>query len=468
MWYRTRVVDYARGHARSHARSRAAIPIVLAGLLLASCNGGNELSPEIDPGVFAPPPASPPDPSVADNPTPPRMTLFYPGAPCTLLDPGPASPGPCRGADDRERYLPFVLPANRSIEVGFDEPIDPATLVLGTTCDTGSVRVETLGPDGRCTGVVPGTLDVRERGLRFVPAAPWNAGQGYRVVLIAGRDSDCDPGEICGENGLPLNTNPLQGRGANEAGGPPATVVFTAAPPTDEALLLLSTVPAPGEARRGEGRVPVTITGTGGIVSGASIEQEDCLPGTPQVEACVYAIADLPVSIGSLQTRCTIGEDERGAPIVADLCIPVRIYPAILYGTSLTLDANVVGLGIIDNLNTGPLVMRLREGPNQPITGYIIGSPEGTLRFVAALDLYLDAPDLRILGGLASHDLRSKRLSLALAGPVAFFDDGRVVIEVTNIRATDFEVGVSALLGGSIRMRIPAGTVALRLVRAPE
>ena len=393
--------------------------------------------------------------------------MFYPGAPCALVDPGPASPGPCQGGEDGEGYLSFVLPATRNIEIGFDKPIDPATLELGTECGTGNVRVETLGPDGACTGVVPGTLSIRERGLGFAPAVPWIPDQVYRVVLIAGRDRRCDPGDICGVDGLPLNTNPLAGTGADAAGGPPAVVVFTGAPATDDALLLLSTVPLPEEAQPGGSRVPLAIRGTGGIVSDASFAQADCLPGTPQVEGCVYVTADLPVSIGSLQTDCIIERGQQRAPLMAGLCIPVRIHPAILYGTSLTLDADVVGLGLISDLNTGPLVMRLRETPNEPIIGYITGSPEGNLRLMADLNLYLDAPDLRILGGLASHDLRSKPLSLSIVGPVAFFEDGRVVIEATNTRSANFEVGVSALLGGSIRMRIPAGTVELRLVRDP-
>lgn len=413
-------------------------------------------------------------PLLVDAPTPPLMTMLYPGVPCALTDPGPESPGRCQGGKSNDGgYLPFELPANRNIEIAFDAPMDPATLVLGTDCDTGTVRVEMLDPAGTCAGPVPGALMVRERGLRFVPAAPWTPGQVYRITLVAGSNDDCDPGDICGQNRLPLNTNPLAGTGQDEGGGPPAVIAFTAVPPTDDSLLLSSTVPRTdvngngfpdhGEVPRDQNRVAVAITNTGGIIDDARFDQPDCLPDTARVEACSYLSAELPVSIGAARTSCTIGEDEQGAPITVDRCVPVRIYPQILYGTSLTMDADVVGLGAVDDLRTGRLIMRLREARDQPIIGYIIDDPDGTSRFLVDMELYLDAPDLSILGGLASHDLRSKRVSMSLAGPVWFLEDGRIAITLTNTRAAAFRVRVSAAIGGHIDMQIPAGALGLQL-----
>lgn len=387
----------------------------------------------------------------ANDPAPPLLTVVYPGAPCALTAAGRCRGG--RGGD--EPYLPFTLPANRPIDVMFDRPMAAATLVLGTGCGSGAVRIETLGPGGTCTGVVPGTMTVRERGLRFWPATPWVPGRSYRLILAAGTDDRCDPGELCSRDGLPLNTDPLEG--AAGSGGPPAVMMFTGAPASDNTYALLRFVPA------ADNRVAAAITGRGGIVQAVSIDQPDCLPATAEIEGCVQLAADLAVSVGPVRTSCIIGQNEQGQSIMVPACLPVRIFPAILYGSPLILDARVSALGTIDDLSTGRQVMRLGERGGTPISGYIIrrtGAPG--LWFVADLDLYMDAPDLSILGGAVRHDLRSKSLSMRVEGPVTLVDD-RVGITLTNTTPTPLRVNVSALLSGRIDMLIPAGTMRLEL-----
>lgn len=445
-------------------RDLAGNPWDLAGSALASSGGLAFATPLLDP-----------------DPTPPVLTMFYPGAPCALTAPGPEAPGHCQGGrSSDDDYLPFTLPANRFLEIAFDKPVDPATLVLGTDCNTGAVRVEALDRAGACARAVPGSLIVRERGLRFVPADPWQPGQVYRATLIAGTDRACDPGEICGQNRLPLNSDPLAGTGPGAGGGPPAASAFTATPATDDPLVRLSLEPAadvngngfldPGEIARDQNRVAVTITGTDGVVTSARIDQEDCLPGTPGTQGCVYLTADLPIAIGTLQRDCTIGQDEQGTPVVPvmiDRCVPVRIHPGLLFGTALTMDAEVLFVGELDNLRTGRLIIRLRERGDAPITGYIIEEPDGSSRFVVTLDTYMDAPDLYILGDTAGHDIQSKPVPLTLEGPVSFLEGGRLVIDLTNTRAVPLRIEVSAGLRGSIDMEIPVNGVALRLTSQP-
>jgi hypothetical protein len=403
-------------------------------------------------------------------PVPPVATAVVPGAPCAAA--------PARCAAEASAGAPLVVPADRPLDVQFSQPIDPATLSLGAGCGDGPVRVERLA-GGACAGAVPGALLVRERGLRFVPAEPWRDGQAYRLVLVPGADGACGPGEICGRNGLPLDTDLLGGE-PEAAGGPDAVVAFTGAPPTRDAYLPVAAEPVtdangnglvdPGEVTRDRSRAAIRVAGTGGIVSRAVFDMEDCRPETPQVDGCTYITADLPVSIGAAQTDCAVVQDAAGRPMVArgESCIPVRVYPQVLLGTSLRMDASAVGLPLIGDLDTGRLVLRLREPDGRPIVGHIIdggGAPE----FVIQTSLYLDAPSMTILGGSVAHDLRDRPLSMSLAGPVSFLPDGRMQIDLRNTAAQRVRVQVTALLGltGTIDLEIPAGQFSLRLVSRP-
>src|SRR5690606_18668011 len=63
--------------------------------------------------------------------------------------------------------------------------------------------------------------------------------------------------------------------------------------------------------------------------------------------------------------------------------------------------------------------------------GYIRETPNGPI-FTTKVDLYLDAPYLRPTLNL-SHNLHSYELpTMELAGPITFFEDGRMQIEQYN------------------------------------
>ena len=103
------------------------------------------------------------------------------------------------------------------------------------------------------------------------------------------------------------------------------------------------------------------------------------------------------------------------------------------------------------------LLMRSRETTTVQ-TGYIIIEPgQKDPQLVLHQRVWIDAPDLSILGGTISHDMASKPLEFDLKGPVSFLPDGRMKVAVRNLADADLSVNISALLSGRIDMRIPAG-----------
>src|SRR5262249_52247143 len=65
----------------------------------------------------------PPVLSNAHQDTPPLLLTVVPGAPCAVTGSTVDSPGHCVGGKDSDiPYLPFTLPANRKIDVYFNQP----------------------------------------------------------------------------------------------------------------------------------------------------------------------------------------------------------------------------------------------------------------------------------------------------------------------------------------------------------
>lgn len=407
-------------------------------------------------------------PRLVSSNVPPMVIAIRPGAPCALLGAGGGSPGRCDGGLPEDAlYRAFALEPNTAIEVELTAPLARTTVALGGACGTGTVRVEELSAGGGCVAPVPGTLLVRDRGLSFVPDRPWKTGARYRLVLASGNDEDCDTNELCGTNDVPLNFDPLAGGENGDAGGPNLSVDFVGAAATGATPLV--TVPAPstdlngsgvietGEVKRDENRAAMRIVGTTGSVQSARFTTEDCLASTPETEACMYLTGALPVSMGEVTTSCPL---PGGA--TAPSCIPVEISPQAMFGTSVSMEANV---GLTIPANTGLVVMRLREPSAGPLMGYIIDGGGGP-KMVAALELYMDAPDMAI--PFSSHDLHSKPLATALEGPVRFLPDGRIAINVANTADLPVEVTVTApppvSINGSIRMIVPKNEMKLQLV----
>jgi len=387
------------------------------------------------------------------------VTSVYPGAPCTL------SNGRCAGgAGSDDQYKSFSLPANEPIAVGFTQPLVAASVTLGLACGQGSVRIEELDAQGACIGTVPGTLIVRDRTFEFVPDAPWVEDQRYRLSLISGGNASCAAGELCGMSGEAASFDPLNGTSDGDSGGGNLVVDLTGAPASTATFLVATTTPfadvngsgfrESAEPTRDANRAALRITGTTGDVSNARFEMDDCIPATPEVEACMYLQGAMPVAMEELSTTCPGG---------AATCVPVTLSAQAMYATSVTMRATAV-IGI--TAETGTTVMRVREPPNEPLRGYIVDRG-GVPTMIVALDLYMDAPDMDIFA--SSHDLHSKPLAVQLEGPLTFASDGRIAIELANVADVAVAVNIDGPIGidGAVEMIVPAGEMRLALVSPP-
>lgn len=407
------------------------------------------------------------------SPMPLTLAAARPGVPCALEGASTATAGRCRaGDDDDEPYAPFTLPADQPVELHFHQPLDRSTVALGAACGTGSVRIERLGADGACAGAVPGRLIVGERAVVFWPDGGWEPGARYRVVARGGGDEDCDAGELCGVHGLPLNSDVLDGiADDDEAGGADVVLPFTAAEArTDRYYLTARTAPTAdrngngyvdaGERAGDTNRAAMRIVSTSGMIRSATLRGADCVPGTPSHEACMYLDGTLPAAMGRLQHDCVIDGQ------AVDACIPIELPPQILYGTTLSMDAEVAVVGSLSDQRTEQLVLRMRGPGGGPVTSHIVVGADGLAELRARLELYLDAPSMRLLAGLAGHDLESKPLAVDVAGPVTFTDDGKIQLQLANVAAVPMSVRLDAIgIGiGTIAMEIPAGEMKLQLV----
>ena len=410
-------------------------------------------------------------PKLAGTAAPVQVAAVYPGVPCALVGGTAASPGRCSGgAGGDDLYQPFTLRRNENVEVAFTQPPTAATIVHGTACNTGSVRIEEVNLTGACVQAVPGSLLQHARSLAFVPDAPWDPTRRYRLTLVSGNNKSCDAGELCGISGNAASFDPLSGTlDANASGGPDLIIPFTALEPDGSTYLFADatpftdvngsgTVDGGSENRDDDNRAALRITGTSGIVGSAKFNEADCDPSTPALDACMYLAGALPVEMGNVMQNCTLPDGS-----TATSCVPITLTPQAMFATSISMTANVV-IGI--TTDTGTSVMRLRTpSGGGPLMGYIIDEG-GAPVMVVNLDLYMDAPDMSITA--ASHDLHSKPLSLGLKGPVTFLADGRIAIAAKNIADTPVTVNIKAIgLSGGVQMVLPAGGMKLQLLSRP-
>lgn len=410
----------------------------------------------------------------SNNQTPPHLTSLYPGVPCALTDATAESPGRCAGGlSDDDLYAPFTMPANGRAVASFDKPMNRSTMSLGTTCGTGSIRLEALDETGLCEGAVPATLFRRERSFEIVPSDYLEVGKTYRYVLATGTNDSCNTGELCATNNQPLNPDPLNGSEDGDGGGPDSTIeyLFTVTPATEDTFVPASGLPYTdlngsglvenGEIERHENRAAMRIVDASGLGALPDLDGPDCVESSPELENCIFVTAAMPVSMGATQSNCTVGTDENGEPIVVDTCVPARIYPQVIYSTSVAMSILFIDLA------TNRTVMRMREPIDAPAYGYVIQDPDtGDPILMASLEVYMDAPDMALSG---AHDLHSKPLSINIKGPIAFADDGRMQISAANTEDIDLVLNLDIFgLGiGSITMAIPAGEMKLQLMSAP-
>lgn len=288
---------------------------------------------------------------------------------------------------------------------------------------------------------------------------------------MSGLDASCDPGELCGTNGVAASLSPL-GRGAQGALVRANLVIdFTGAAATAATLATMQTAPIAdingsgaietGEVLGDDNRVALRITGTSGVITAASFPVPECTPG-PEVDACMALSAALPVALLPAAHDCALPGGGTAAS-----CVPVALSPQLVFATSLPLNATAVDGPTTINITTitGALVLRLREAADGPAMGYVIDD-HGAPIFVATLAVYLDAPDLRL--PLLNHDLHGKPLSIAVRGPLRFLPDGRIAIAVANVADVAIDVNIQGGgLAGAVHMVAPAGGLKLQLVSPP-
>jgi len=423
--------------------------------------------------MAARPPIAFSTPQLANTGVPITVTAVHPGVACALTGGNGTTPGRCAGGNNNDdTYQPFALAANEPVELEFSQPIRQNTVVLGTACGSGDVRIEQLDGGGNCVAAVPGTLIHRERGMQFVPDAPWTEGTRYRLAAISiDNNSDCDAGELCGSNNNAASYDPLNGGGSG--GGPTLSIDFVGAPASKATYLLSDAGPFSDingdfqvnnvEIPRDDNRAALRITSTTSDIKSASFGGTDCVPGTPEKEACMYLTGAMAVELGEVTNECPLPFGG-----TASACVPVTVAPGVMYATSVNMTAtiNAILVNISIDSDTGITVMRVREPSGGPITGYMIDGG-GTPKMVVALDLYMDAPDLSL--PLSSHDLHSKPISVQLEGPVTFLPDGRISIALSNVADVPVAINVSAPLGvgGAVNLLLPAGEMKLQLLSRP-
>jgi hypothetical protein len=420
--------------------------------------------------LAAAPPLTFTTPALQGTDVPLTVTAVHPGVPCSLTGGSAELAGRCAGGSGSDDlYRPFELAANEPIEATLSQPLAPNSALLGAACNVGSVRVETVDSSGACVGVVAGTLIKRDRGLAFIPDIPWELDKHYRLTLASGGNNNCDGNELCGLlGGDAASFDPLGGTEGGDGGGPNLVIDFVGVAATKAVFLFAGASPfsdANGngfldgpETARDENRAALRITGTTGDVGSASFDMDDCIPGTPETEGCMYIGGAMPVQLGELQQNCALPDGS-----TAPACVPLGLSAQAMFGTSLTMKASV---GISITTDTGTNVMRIREPAGGQVQGFIIDDG-GSPKMVASLDLYMDAPDMSI--PLSDHDLHSKQISIALAGPVTFLPDGRIAIALANVADVPMAVNIDAPLGlgGAVEMILPAGEMKLQLVSRP-
>ncbi|HEY0252342.1 MAG TPA: hypothetical protein VGC41_12495, partial [Kofleriaceae bacterium] len=318
--------------------------------------------------------------------------------------------------------------------------------------------------------VVKGALVVKERSFQFVPDAPWVAAKAYKMTLVSGSDSTCNANEICGISDAASFDVLSSMAGTGSSGGPDLVVRFTGAAPTGATYMLATTSPFTdvngsgsvdgAEVTADDNRTVMHITNADDLpISSAKFASPSC-EGGASGDGCLYIAGAMPVEMQPLMMGCTLPD---GTSVAS--CMPVTIAPGIMYGTSVTMAAKIYGTFTL-NSDTNTSIMRVREPTDGPVTGYIYDD-NGTPTMISKLDLYMDAPDLKITG--ATHDLHSKAISIMLKGPVTFTADGRIAIALTNQADVPIAISIDVtILGHSeIDLILPQNQMKLQLLSAP-
>lgn len=369
-------------------------------------------------------------------------------------------------------YSDFLYDVSRPIELTFNQPMDLATIepgaisADGSQCETGAICLGESVEGSWAT--IPLSLQKNPLRVRAYPEPNRIVvGERYRIVINGGNDA---AGVFRNGLGYALNTDPLMGignpdddaDGGPNAGGPNIVLDITAEPDNGAIFATVITrdytdVNGNGyqddsELPAGKNNATANIKEFGGLVTDASLANGGVAytsAGLPMAFlekepiALDYFGLNLESRNGDQRTWCAderfVDENDEVFCITTegDFMIPVEINPEIVMGTNLVMTATVAGLVPLE-LDTGPLVLRFSPYFDEhlrdtPLRGFVIneaGADE--VQFIARLDALMDAPDVEILGGLGTGNVRSIRLSSYIQGPVQYQPNGKIALVSDN------------------------------------
>jgi hypothetical protein len=391
---------------------------------------------------------------------PPLLLGVYPGVGCALIDVGtlPGKAGRCDGGLPTDvQYEPFRYEVGTPIDITFSQPMDTESLRVGTisaagdACTGGAVCLARL-QDGGWAPIALG-VHAENMAIQLSPAdGSIVAGNDYRLVINGSGETFRNQAEL---GHLAINTRPLAS--VETPGGPNVVIDFEAVPKRSTIFSTIRTRPfsdtngngffdnAESEALANSARL--RIDGTGGVITSASYSDPErdrlfisgALPvGFMPLEPLDLSVPGADMISDGPNRWCTPPEvDAYGESqcfnTVGSFMTPVEIGPQVVLGTSLSLDATALVVPI-NGLATRALVLRVRSRDQGPVYGYVFNEAgQDKPQFLLRLEVYLDAPDIVILGGLAASDLRSTPITTYVKGPISFLDDGRITLDSSNI-----------------------------------
>ena len=406
--------------------------------------------------------------------TSPMVEAMVPGYACNMhgYDYTNDIAGKCGGGLDSDQVFNiFSLQENRDIFVAFSQAIDPASLVLGQSCDQGSFRVEIVDINGICQSTVPGRMKYDNKILTFTPASPWQIEESllYRYALMSAKEKtkgevDCSAGTVvCSLAGYPLQSSLLKNKSVENQGGPDMRVPFRAIPADNTVFnpLMMATTDTNHDYRWNEAEEPIVegnfakleVTGWSGLITWAKI---GCRVG----ETCsedkkkTFISAFMPTEVGEYD------------PV--NNRIPVRVHAQQMISSEVFVEAKIIGSG--SDVPTGTMVMRpvhpVIDGKTTVPVGYIIwNEEEQRLNFKIDLEVYMDSPFMHVTLDL-DHNLHSYKILMNLQGPIEFLEDGRMAISLRNKNSIDLNVSIG---GGIAKMtlNLAPGAVSLSQISLP-
>lgn len=408
----------------------------------------------------------------------PLALITRPGYPCakTDIDINAGNQGRCTGGKAEDDLLPIgQLETDKPIVIRFSQNMNPETIIPG---DSLTVERQTDTGQWEELGTSEYTLTTEPRSLTITPLVPWETGRLYRYTLNANGSAI----KSAAKPPLPLQTVLLtqdKWEATHKTEGGTALVnYFTGIEKKNATYLPLRNLPAADAnadldytkdieagSQTGESVANAVGLASKGVESLDPPEQDslvvDAGIGCEVGESCPE---DKFIYLTAMLDTIVAGQpDEQGR-------VPVEILPSVLATTSTDVWAKIdttlldlfaqfniakTGIEANERIPTGPLMMRIRyprdaSGNVEPLNGFLYTNDQGQFTFELNLDVYLDAPYLNPSIGPAylEHNLRSYPIHdlggdrLTLRGPVTFLQDGRIQIQLLNIKPVPIDVEV--------------------------